>query len=109
MKLFLLALVSIGVFLLYQSTVGRTKDNFNLCISTASTAKAEMISDSCKKKMSIYEELSSCVVTVQKMSSISSLLYAPLGIKSTVDILISAHNEECPSEKVRIPGEGMYL
>lgn len=109
MKLFLLACVSIGIFLLYQMFVGRSRTNYNFCLSSAETARAEMTARSCEAKKDIYAELSSCIVAAQKQGTVASFLYGPLGIESRVELLITAHNEECPSHKVNAPGESLYL
>lgn len=109
MKLFLLACVSIGIFLLYQTFVGRASANYNFCLNSAETARAEMTARSCEAKKDIYVELSSCIIAAQKQGTAAAFLYGPLGIENRVKLLITAHNEDCPSEKVSVPGESLYL
>lgn len=109
MKLFLLACASIGIFLLYQSFVGRSSSSYTYCLTSAETARTEMTTRSCEAKKDIYTELSSCIIAAQKQGTVASLLYGPLGIESRVKLLITAHNEDCPSEKVNVPGESLYL
>ncbi len=109
MKLFLLACGSIGIFLLYQTFVGRTSANYSYCLTSAETARAEMTDRSCKVKKDIYTELSSCIIAAQKQGAVASFLYGPLGIESKVKLLMTAHNEDCPAEKVSAPGESLYL
>ncbi len=105
----LLAVSCVLLFLLYQSTIGKVKSEFNFCIDTANQSRAEDVLASCSTKEVIYQELSNCAVAVQKNGALPSLLYSPLGFKSKVDLLISIHNEDCPKNAIKSPGEGLYL
>ncbi len=109
MKLFLVVYVSVAIFLLYRIFVEHPRTNYNLCLSSAETARAEMDARSCQAKKDVYTELSSCIVAEQKQGTVASFLYKPLGIQSRAELLITAHNKDCPAEKVNVPGESLYL
>jgi hypothetical protein len=109
MKLLVIALLLVGGFLLYRMTIGNVQDSYQFCVDQALTGKADTATLSCGAQRTVYEELISCVTSVQKKSFVGTMLYKPFGTKDKVETLIYEHNDECRESTVEMPGEALYV
>lgn len=109
MKMLVLAILVIGGYFIYQTTIGSAERAYSFCLELTKEQLVLAEQLSCGAQREVLEELSSCIVTVQRQSNIKSFLYNPLGFKIKIDTLIETHNEECPNSEVKIPEEGLYF
>jgi hypothetical protein len=109
MKLLVIAIICIAAFFLYQKTIGSTKLSYKFCVDQATSFKNENLAASCGVKREVYEELLTCITTVQQENIAGSLLYGPTGTKNTIELLIAEHNQACPQSLVKAPTEGIYI
>lgn len=109
MKLLVIAVFCVGIFFLYQMTIGAVRHSYDFCIEQALAAKTEAEVLTCGAQKAVYEELVTCIVTVQKESGLATFLYGVFGTKSEVNILVKEHNQECRLSTVKLPEEAFYL
>lgn len=109
MKVIFLAVVCIGIFFLYQITIGRAKHNFASCMDDLRLAQQDLENSVCSLKKQPLEDALACVTAVQKESQVASFLYTPLGFKNDMNLLIDTYNEECPQQKIDKTKDVLYL
>ena len=109
MKLLVIAIICIGFFFIYQKTIGSTLLSYEFCVDQTVALKSESIDMTCGVKRVIYEDLLTCVTSIQQENMAGSFLYGPSGTKKQVELLITEHNSACKQSTVDIPKEGLYI
>lgn len=112
MKLAVLGLIIVGMYFIYQATVGNAFALYDECYQSTST-KIEQLSTSlstvCVEEKLAFDELNYCVREVQRENNFYSFLYQAAPARKNIETAIETHNEACVSNQVDPPKDSFYL
>lgn len=111
-KLAISVLIIVGIYFIYQFTVGSIFRKYQSCYDTAAVIVSEIDTtqtNACIIEKLTYTEMNGCIQDIQQENNFSAFLYEASGAKKSVDADISNHNEKCPSNEIDPPGEAFYL
>lgn len=109
MKMLAFVIVAVVGYMAYQFFVQVHITNYKDCLAKATQQQTITGQPTCAEDNQILEELRACVITVQKDTALSAMLFEPTGTKQETEHLIKTHNERCPDWRVDEIGEGLYL
>ncbi|MDQ5951195.1 MAG: hypothetical protein QG639_472 [Patescibacteria group bacterium] len=112
MKIVVWCLLIVGVYLGYQFSIGAVFREYQDCYDTAALELASgnvPENQLCVIEKLEYEEMSSCVQSIQQASNLVSFLYQASPAKKDIERDIEIHNEACPVNKIDPPPESFYI
>lgn len=114
MKIVVWCLVLVGLYFLYQYTLGNIFREYERCYDEAQsdiTVANSMGSSSsqCVMKKLAYDEMLQCFTALQKENTMAGIVYDASSVTKNVKEEFTAHNEQCPAHQVEVPSMSIYL
>lgn len=112
MKIALWALIVVGIYFLYQLTIGKVFHQYTNCYDIAKGnlhPEDEAESAVCVSEKLVYDDLVSCIKKVEKQNNFAAFLYQASPSKRSIEADITDHNQACPNQIVSLPKESFYI
>lgn len=114
MKVVIWCLVIVGVYFLYQFTIGEVFKQYDECYTVAEAKILEVEQSTSESKLCVtrklaYDEMVQCFTTLQRNNNLAGVLYDAAPVSRVVTNEFEAHNEQCPSNMIETPKMSIYL
>jgi hypothetical protein len=114
MKVVIWCLVIVGVYFLYQYTIGKVFQQYEQCYTTAEAQVLEVQSSTSESKLCVtrklaYDEMLQCFTALQRDNNLAGMLYDAAPVSKVVSKEFAIHNEECPVNQIVEPKMSIYL
>jgi hypothetical protein len=114
MKVVVWCLVLVGLYFLYQYTVGEVFREYERCYTAAEADVLEVQQSASESKLCVtrklaYDEMVQCFTTLQSKNNLAGVLYDAAPVSRVVKKEFELHNEECPAHTITTPKMSIYL
>lgn len=114
MKIAIWCLIIVGIYFLYQRTVGDIFREYQRCYDDAAQKILEIEdtqsqSSQCTMQKLTYQEMDSCFSEIQKKSNFAGMIYDAAPVAKKVKTDITTHNDDCPAHQIEMPRMSIYL